>query len=658
MTVYALLVGIDNYRSPVPPLAGCGNDIAAVEQFLRASSRDSLPAIETLRDDEATRAGVIDAFRDHLGQAGPGDTALFWYCGHGSTVPAPPQWWHLEPSRCLQTLVCVDSRHDGIPDLVDKEIAVLINEVAARRPHVAVVLDCCHAAGADRNAPAMQSRMVPAAETVVDMGRLLPQLRAQVRDGGLPLLTGGPAHVALAACQSHQRAYEVNLRGQTRGVFSLGLLVALRRPGSVPTYRELTSSTRHYVENLVDQQLPALYPIGESLVDQPFLGGQVRPADITMTMRYRRGAWEVDAGECHGLPHEPDSGDTRVAVYQRTPVREARVLRVLAERSIIEPIGWHPDELTRYPVVLSRLPVPATPIEIRTSDQKAAGRLRDAVATAGPGGQPSPHLRVLDRAQAPEFAGLVVTTTLAGAMRVLSADGQPLSEDISGSGDLGARRTVAQLEHIAQWQRLKNLTNPTSRLAGAVAIDVVPVKPGERIAPLRRPGVGIGASGAIELAYTPAGRDWTPPAAFIRLRNNTGRRLHCTLLDLTDRFRCWPGLLPGGEFIAPHHAAAAAEGVPVDFRLPPGRPVRPGESVRDWLMVIVAEEPVNSELFELGRLGEPARAATRSPLGLVGIVESLGLAAMHRDAGPRPATAGDWWTTLVQVVTRVPETGD
>jgi hypothetical protein len=34
-TLYALLVGIDAYRNPVPPLRGCRNDIEDVHAFLR-----------------------------------------------------------------------------------------------------------------------------------------------------------------------------------------------------------------------------------------------------------------------------------------------------------------------------------------------------------------------------------------------------------------------------------------------------------------------------------------------------------------------------------------------------------------------------------------------------------------------------------------------
>jgi hypothetical protein len=98
----------------------------------------------------------------------------------------------------------------------------------------------------------------------------------------------------------------------------------------------------------------------------------------------------------------------------------------------------------------------------------------------------------------------------------------------------------------------------------------------------------------------------------------------------------------------------AAEGEPVVLALPPGRAVRPDAAVRDWLMLIVAEEEINSALFALPRLGEPAPPQTRTPIALAGIVERLGRTAMHRDIDCQPTSARDWWTTIVPVVTSVP----
>jgi uncharacterized caspase-like protein len=90
--------------------------------------------LKILLNEQATRQAVIDGFRDHLSQAGPDDVALFFYAGHGSQENAPEEFWHLEPDRLDETLVCYDSRTDGSWDLTDKELAKLIAEVAAKKP--------------------------------------------------------------------------------------------------------------------------------------------------------------------------------------------------------------------------------------------------------------------------------------------------------------------------------------------------------------------------------------------------------------------------------------------------------------------------------------------------------------------------------------------
>src|SRR5215210_4693353 len=100
-SVYALLVGIDDYPAPVPALRGCCNDVAEMRAFLegRVGADGAALKSRTLLNAEATRAAVIAGFRDHLRRAGPDDVALFCYSGHGSRELAPEEFWHLEPDH-------------------------------------------------------------------------------------------------------------------------------------------------------------------------------------------------------------------------------------------------------------------------------------------------------------------------------------------------------------------------------------------------------------------------------------------------------------------------------------------------------------------------------------------------------------------------------
>jgi uncharacterized caspase-like protein len=159
-TVYGLLVGIDDYPAPVPPLRGCVNDITAVEQLLRERlAADQKLDTKVLKNAEATRQAVIDGFM-HLRNAGPDDVALFYYSGHGSQERTPPEFWYLEPDRLDETLVCYDSRLADNYDLADKELAKLIAAVAARGAHVLVILDSCHSGSGTRTTASAGVRRV------------------------------------------------------------------------------------------------------------------------------------------------------------------------------------------------------------------------------------------------------------------------------------------------------------------------------------------------------------------------------------------------------------------------------------------------------------------------------------------------------------------
>ena len=90
----------------------------------------------------------------------------------------------------------------------------------------------------------------------------------------------------------------------------------------------------------------------------------------------------------------------RVAVVGELPAREAEVVRVLPERSLVTPVGWQPEHDRQYRVVLSRVPLPATTVAVGGPGQHVptARALLAAMATAGPHGGPSPHLRPVDPA--------------------------------------------------------------------------------------------------------------------------------------------------------------------------------------------------------------------------------------------------------------------
>ncbi|MGW3859351.1 caspase family protein [Micromonospora arida] len=638
--IFALLVGVDRYLA-ASPLEGCCNDVRAFADFLRVRARgDEKPDIRILEDEQATRAAVIAGLTDHLGQAGPGDTALFWFSGHGSQAKVPDELWHLEPTGTIQTLVCHDSRHGDVAELWDKELSLLLGGIAATGCHVVVVADSCHSFGVTRDT----IRAVPPLEAAPMIDSLLPELR---RVASLPPVE----HVVLAACASDESAVETWADGQAHGLFSWSLLTAMRRLGPSATYRELLTAARCDVERHAHRQVPKLEPVTPGIADQPFLGGRIIPSATGMRMRRVQSEWEVDAGSCHGLSIGPDNDDVRVAV-PGPDLREARVVQVHPERSIVQPLAWEPDDDLQYPVVISRVPTPAVTVGVEGEHVSTRDQVLTALATMGPGGGPSPHVRTVDEheGRTPE---LYIDVRKADRVRIRDGEGAALCDEMTDIQRDGGRRVAAALEHLARVRRVKALVNPLSALVDVVSVELVNAHPGELTAPWDRPPLRPNRDGAVHLRYRQEQGLWVPPTVFVRLRNDSDRPLYFVLLNITEKHRVHAGLFPGAQ-VAPRRVGAALYGRPVELRLPVGRSVEEGATTLDWLVLLAAEKEFSSSPFELPAVGEAWPGRTRAPLAVTGLLGRLGLAAVHRDAGATDDSACDWVTLAVPVVTEVP----
>jgi len=152
MSIYCLLVGINHYKaSHINKLGGCENDVLAMRDVLKERFNIPDKNIVSLLDDNATRTAIIDSFENHLGQAQQGDTALFYYSGHGSQEKTDQSFWVIEDDHFNETLVCHDSRvnYDDY-DLADKELRFLINKVSKNKQRVVTIIDSCHSGGATR----------------------------------------------------------------------------------------------------------------------------------------------------------------------------------------------------------------------------------------------------------------------------------------------------------------------------------------------------------------------------------------------------------------------------------------------------------------------------------------------------------------------------
>ncbi|MFF4471299.1 caspase domain-containing protein [Streptomyces sp. NPDC001599] len=643
-TVHALLTGINAYPADrCTPLTGCLNDVEAAEELLVRRTGGRLELTKLLNGD-ATVSAVAAGIRHRLGRARPGDTALFWFSGHGTEQPATERA-HLDieaTGRC-QALVCVD----GL--LVDKRLGVLLNEVAAGGIHTVAVLDCCYAGGATRGRHLTERFASPDAAWFA----------AAARDARLP---EQPAqHVLLAATRLDQPSYEGRFKGRTHGLFSYALLGALRTASPTATYREVHAAARSRLQVSCTYQRPTLAPAEPGgIADQPFLGGAgARVPSPYLLWEDRQDGWQVDCGSGHGLPPGPGTEFrvTRPDTPRRAPERTAdvgRTVRAAAvglERTVVEPVCWSPKPAEVYPVALSALAVPPASVALTAPDDPAAARaLARAIAEAGPGGGPSPLLHRVGR---PEDAGALLFRIEArgGQAHVLRRDGSPFVAPLPLDGPGDADRVAACLVHLTRWHQLRDLEAPPSPLTGRIRLEITPWGSDTPLVP--------DGNGEIACRYGlgPAGP--VPPLVSVRIRHlaTAGRRLWCVLLDLTDSYASHTGLFDDGRFVGPGHTGYALDNRPVQLSLPAHRTPRPGAFVRDWLKLIVCEGELNTVPFHLDRWDPLAPLGSRGTAlrHADGLLRFDAPARNSRDAHPEEAGGpGQWATQTVQVRTEVP----
>lgn len=279
--VRALVIGIDEYAR-IGDLDGAVNDALDIASALRSVSPVEL---RILLNDEATREGILSAWREIIASANPGDTVFVTYAGHGGSEPAA--YPETEADGRDETFLLHGFSPEG-PNVADRirddEIAALV----ARRTDInhIFVADSCHSGTATRS-----SRF--------DLSYRYFDYDQPAADP-LP-----PAPLAEESTQSHlvyfgavgdsELVPEVRINGQARGALSYAVAGALRGAADTNVDGTLTKGeferyVRQTVQRILDgRQTPHILPAG--LIDKPLLtlaasttgDGHAWPSDLDAT---------------------------------------------------------------------------------------------------------------------------------------------------------------------------------------------------------------------------------------------------------------------------------------------------------------------------------------------------------------------------------------
>lgn len=648
--LYALLVGIDRY--PTKPLQGCVNDVLAWESYLKSLTGENELRLECLLDERATRTAMIEAFRSHLVAARKGDTALFYFSGHGSQELAPAPYREEEPGGLSETLLAYDSRSTDGLDIADKELAVLITEVALGGAHVVVILDSCHSGTATRD-PTEETRIRRMAcqgwprEEGSYWFHQETDLPAKLEvAGGWRVLPQGP-HILLAACADYQLARECSTPdGVKRGLFSFCLLDSLKRLGPAVSYRELHKRAQIRVSNLWSDQIPQ----AEGDLERIFLDGLAPPRPRTYHVQaVQEGIWRLDAGAAHGIQDDceiavlPPGGQGPQDLSRR--LATARVVETGGGSSLLELVeGSLPVAVSAYPAILTHLPAPPLRITVEELDRGRDGGVLGGIET-------SPYLSLAASSSAAEI--LLRRDTAGYHLRRPGAVGElcePLPAD-------RPETLIATLEQIARWQAIAELASPASSLTDMLTMEIHERLPADPDRPGHEPQTRLlTGGGELHLPYreTPSGGP-TPRRFCVRLGNGSESALHYALLGLDERFsvqviRNTSGRLPAGDSVWLRRSDG------IDASVPERLHRRGVTRRRDLLVLLASTEPVDFQLLAQGPLGAPGparetrRRGGRPPGSLGALLRSRG----WRETDQHPLLDHQWVARVETVVSHRP----
>ena len=526
--VHALLVGINDYSPNVGRLHGCINDADNFRDFLSENFAAAALRMEILKDADATRENVIDLFRSHLSNADRDDVVVFSYSGHGARCKAAREFREFYPDGWDEGLVLHDSREPGGFDLADKELAVLLAEIARNQPHIAVILDSCHSESTTRSVDDFVHARVRQTHEILEERPLESYLDghySKLSTAGNSLEIPASRHILLSACQRTQKAQETIFND---GLFSRSLLKVLRNSGAGISYADLFTRCRAVVRKKARNQEPHFETYRGFDAYAGFLGGEMSRTRRHYSV-YRDGdKWLVDCGAIHGLPTDPEKS-VEFALYdtagESPPAGRATTILVGAQKSSLELQAFEPDAKASYRAEITSLPVPALAVAV-TGEAAGIQVFRDSLETAE---DRSYGFEIVEEDASPRYE----ISAENDSYLLRSTDTERLIQGVEGQTAESAEYMFGIIRRVAAWERAARLQNQATKMN--------PEDVGFRMVELLDEGQMHAYPGDdITIDICRNGDDWTWVTGKLKGRNLSTQPLYLLLVHFSEEYGITP----------------------------------------------------------------------------------------------------------------------
>ena len=683
MTIYALLIGINDYAGNVPDLQGCHNDVERFSNVLKSRYAAAADDILMLKSSDATKSNIIDGFTTHLAQAQDNDTAIIYYSGHGAQERSPEQFWDIEPDRQNETIVCHDSRSgvngtNPAGDLADKELRFLIAGLAKNNPHIVVIFDCCHSGSGTRGEGSVDSGAVRM--TQADMrNRSIKQyvfFDTAKQEGWADDMRRLPEgqHIFLSGCRDSELSKELVIDGKRHGAFTHYLCKTLEATSSSLSYRNIVSRINQQVQGLVQKQHPQVVGIKDADPNEKFMGGDIQPVKLTVTAKDNQ--WWVDAGAIHGLK----VGDELVVFKEAeddeaipTSVATCAIEAVQSEKSVLDiESNTDLDKSVAYLASVIHQSKPKLAIQIM-GDQQGVDLAREALENMEGEAKASQFLE--ENKDKPSYRLIADNDRYTVSLAI---DKRPLFMPVEGGyTSANAKKALRQLVHMAKWQHKLELDNVGSLMDNdAVQLVIRHVADNETE---ESKVIDEVIDENMELRYSLKQGNWKPPQFGVELRLNPeldhAKPLFCALLLFNPLDGSIQPVTDNGVWLRSTKVVDIDSGSANTLHAKPVVKIFDGEMIeafvddrlyqqgisesRDILKLIISETEFNASLLEQEGLDiydkslDPiAKSATRGGSELANMLEAAmdytNTRGWRRVSKPKLA---DWTTKSITLTT-------
>lgn len=643
--IYALLVGINNYQT-VKRLNGCTNDVKHVRSFLqqKVASDTTSVHIESLVNSEATKQAIVTQFNRHLGQAQAGDAVFFYFAGHGAQEKTTA-FKRFEPDGRIEIILCYDGDAAKNNDLADKELRYLINQLAKEEVQVLTIFDCCHSGDVTRSItehPPSSNQSTTTRQASQRAGVLVKaerkwsdfifgnQLDVDDIRQRLQLNESLPEgrHIALFACKSQELASEdLSVIRETRGAFTKRLFTIWSKFGLQMPYYELINRTKNALLNDNFFQNPQFYSPNTSDIFGSLQNGIDAQARLYTTAVYNsiKRHWRANLGAFAGINQDSNN----IFFYTNNEANKQKVLvkEVMPNYTLFNlPNNFRNQADTTQPISVVVEGVRSIIIKVAVVGARAQ-ELYDYWKLEPVQKQIMYSIQAVAINDFYHYKVLASNDCFSICQKI---ENEILVEQYAATSNNVFAEITKDLKHIAQWEFVKQIhnpspqlfrqhlplvvtaeraSNPNAKFVHEVSLNPMPLTSGQLLIDLKKADFGNKNMTAQEYIDNPV-----PFAFTIKIKNTYRRKLHIACMYLSHLYGAMQTFPTKTIVLNPTQEKAIANGALLKLSIPNYVIWQNRASYNEYFKIIVSTDDFANALplLTLPNLNPPKQQCTKS----------------------------------------------